>query len=157
MRWSLGGVGLLLAWDVVFTGSFLLSLICCPLWFLGSILKGAEDRVGWRRVLVRMAFPTVTGALVWSNNAVQNKIAEAHASRVIAACEGFRAAHGSYPKSLDELVPRYLPSVPRAKYCLACGSFFYFNDGRAMMLWCIIPPFGRKTYDFETRRWSYMD
>lgn len=157
MRWSLVGASLLLAWDVAFTGSFLMSLICCPLWFLGCILKGAEDRAGWRRILLRMAFPAVTFGLVWANNAVQNKIAEVNAVRVIAACEEFRAANESFPKSLDELVPRYLPSVPRAKYCVAFGHFLYFNYGRPMLVWCLIPPHGRKIYDFETRRWSYMD
>jgi hypothetical protein len=144
--------------DVAFTGSFLLSLIGCPLWFLGSLLKGLEDRVGWRRTVLRMAFPIVTLALVWANNVVQNRIADANAARVIAACEEFRAANGSFPKSLHELVPRYLPSVPRAKYCLVFGNFFYFNNGgHSVLFWCVVPPFGRRTYDFEPRRWSYMD
>ncbi len=60
-------------------------------------------------------------------------------------------------RTLDELVPDQLPSVPRAKYCLAYGRFLYFNYGRPMLGWYVVPPFGRRTYDFETRRWSYID
>ena len=89
-----------------------------------------------------------------ANNAVQIKIAEAHAAHIILACEGFHAANGRFPKSLDELVPRYIPSVPCAKYCLAYGKF---NYEQPMMAWCVIPPFNRRVYNFETRRWTYID
>jgi len=157
LRLGIGGACLLLALDVGCSGSFLLSLICCPTWFLGCLLKGVEDRVGWRRIFLRTAIPAVTLGSAWAGNAVQIKIAEANSRRIIAACERFQAANGAFPGTLDELVPDQLPSVPRAKYCLAYGRFLYFNDGRPMLGWYVVPPFGRRTYDFETRRWNYID
>lgn len=157
LRLGIGGASLLLAWDVGFSGSYLLSLIGCPIWFLGCLLKGMEDRVGWRRIFLRMAIPAVTLGVAWSGNGVQIKIAEANSRRIIAACERFQAAHGTFPRTLDELVPDQLASVPRAKYCLVYGEFRYFNDGRPMLGWYVVPPFGRRTYDFETRRWNYID
>jgi hypothetical protein len=147
----------LLAWDVATTGSFLVSLLVCPIWFFGSVLKGAIQRPGWSLALVRSAIPALTLGLVLANNAIQIRIAEANAPRIIAACEGFRATNGEYPKMLAELVPRYMPSVPPAKYCLVYGEFQYFNAGRAMLVWCVVPPFGRRIYDFEERRWNYLD
>lgn len=81
-----------------------------------------------------------------------------NAARVVAACEEFRAVNGRFPRTLNELVPQYLPSVPRAKYCLHYGEFAYFlNDGHALLVWCVVPPYYRAIYDFETRRWSHLD
>ena len=157
LRLGIGGACLLLFLDVFFSGSYLLSLIGCPIWCLGCLLKGMEDRVGWRRIFLRMAIPAVTLGLAWAGNGVQIKVAEANSRRVIAACERFQAANGTFPRTLDELVPDQLASVPRSKYCLAYGEFLYFNHGRPMLGWYVVPPFGRRTYDFETRRWNYVE
>jgi hypothetical protein len=151
--WSIGGSLVLLAWD----GSFLLPLFACPIWFVFSILKNTIERPGWRLALVRIAIPPLTLGLAFANDAFQLRIAESNASRVVAACEEFHAATGRFPKSLDELVPQYLPSVPPAKYCLMWGQFVYLNSGKPMLVWCVVPPYGRKIYDFEDRRWSYLD
>ena len=101
----------------------------------------------------------MTLALVAGNNAIQLKIAEASAPRVVAACEQYHAANGRYPKNLDELVPDYMPSVPPAKYCLGpWGRFVYFfNEGKPLLVWYVVPPYYRRIYDFETRRWRYID
>ena len=155
---SISGALVLLAWDAAFTGSFLVSLMVCPIWIVVSILKNAIQRPGWRVALLRIAIPALTLGLVRANEAVQYRIGKANAPRIIAACEEFHAASGKFPKTLDELVPRYMPSIPRAKYCVAYGEFSYWNnEGRPILVWCVIPPFGRKIYDFEERRWGYID
>lgn len=153
----IGGVCLLLAWDVGWTGSYLLSLISCPIWFVGSVLKSAMERPGWWRTLCEVAIPALTLGMVLANSAVQIKIAEANAPRIIAACEGFQAANGRFPKSLDELVPQYLPSVPRAKYCWAYGEFDYSNYEQPILVWYIVPPYARRIYDFEAPEWRFIE
>ncbi len=61
-------------------------------------------------------------------------------------------------EGLDELVPQYIPSIVPAKYCLVCGEFRYWNlDGSPMLVWYVVPPYGRAIYNFEERRWSYLD
>ena len=45
IRLSLGCACLLLAWDGAYTGSFIGSLFCCPIWFLGIVLKSAQGGV----------------------------------------------------------------------------------------------------------------
>ncbi len=126
IRVSIGTAAVLLAWDAAFSGSFLMSLIFCPIWFLLTILKNAIQRPGWRLALLRIAIPALTLGLVMANNAVQLRIAEANAPRIVAACQEFHAANGRFPKTLDQLVPRYMPSVPRAKYCLVvCPARVY--------------------------------
>lgn len=157
IRVSVGISLALLAWDVAISGSFLTSFLCCPIWILVSVVKNAIQRPGWRLALLRIAVPALTLGLALGNNEVQLGIARANATRIIAACEEFHAANGRYPCGLDELVPRYMGSIPRAKYCVAWGEFLYFNLGKSMLVWYVVPPYGRKIYDFEGRRWSYLD
>jgi hypothetical protein len=133
-------------------------LFACPIWFVVSVIKSAIQRPGWTVALVRAAIPLVTFALVLGNSAVQSRIAKANAERIIAACEKFRADNGRFPDTLDELVPAYMPFIPRAKYCLEWNKYQYINiEGHPILLWVDIPPFGRPTYNFQKRRWGYLD
>ena len=124
---GLAGALSLLLWDAVLSGSFLMSMLACPLWFLVSVAQNAAKQPGWRIALFRIAIPVVTLAIVLANNALQWRIAEANAGRVIKACRDYRVAHGDYPTQLDILVPDYLDSVPRAKYCVMWGDFVYWS------------------------------
>jgi hypothetical protein len=157
MRVSIMTAIVLLAWDGVLTGSYLMSLLVCPVWLFISVLKNAIQHHNWRLALFTIAVPLLTLGLALGNEAIQYRIGKANAPRIVAACEDFHAVTGKFPKTLDELVPRYLPSIPRAKYCLNYGEFVYFNYGRPMLVWYVVPPFGRRIYDFEDRRWSYLD
>jgi hypothetical protein len=150
----------LLAWDGAFSASFVMSVLACPIWFLVGLLKNAIERPGWGLALARIGIPALTLGLVWANNAVQLGIAETNAQRVVAACEAYQADHGRFPEKLDELVPRYLNSVPLAKYCLGPPSRYFYSSsasGEAMLFWQVVPPHYRKIYDFQTRSWSYLD
>ncbi len=158
IKGSVVGSAVLLAWDGAFSASFLLSVLSCPIWFLVSLLKTPIERPGWGLALVRIAIPALTLGLLWANNSVQLKVAEANAQRVIAACEAYHAAKGEFPKKLDELVPQYLKSVPLAKYCLGPPSrFSYSNTGSPRLIWQVVPPYYRKIYNFDSRSWSYLD
>jgi hypothetical protein len=157
VAWGIVGSLGLLAWDIG-TGSFLASMFACPIWFLVSVIKSAIQKPGWTVALVRAAIPLVTLAVVLGNSAVQSEIAKVNAEKIIAACEKFRAGNGRFPNTLDELVPEYMPFVPRAKYSLEFDKYQYISsDGHAILLWVDLPPFGRPTYDFEDRRWGYLD
>jgi hypothetical protein len=158
IRGSLVGASLLLAWDAVLSGGFVLSILVSPVWFLVSLAKAIIQRPGWRVGLTRILVPVLTLGLVLGNAAMQTRIASANAKRIIEACEQFRIANGRYPSTLDELKPGYLASVPRAKYSLMFGNFWYWSlDGKTRLMWVVIPPFGRKIYDFEGRKWGSLD
>ena len=155
---SLIAAAILLAWDGALFGTCLLAWIFCPIWFLVSLLKNAIKRPGWEIALVRIGIPAITFGLLWANNADQLGVAEANSRRVVAACEEYHAADGRFPKNLNELVPRYLNSIPRAKYCLGPPSeFAYSNLETPMLYWQVLPPHLRKIYNFHTRSWSYLD
>jgi len=156
VKWSVVAAAILFAWDGALYGTCLMAWVFCPIWFLVSALKNGIERSGWGIALVRIGIPAMTFGLLWANSAVQLKVAEANAQRVVAACQEFHTANGRFPKNLDELVPRYMNFVPRAKYCLA-GRFSYHSLGTPVLYWQVVPPYLRKIYNFETRSWSYLD
>jgi hypothetical protein len=84
---------------------------------------------------------------------------EANAARIIDACRAFDARYGTLPNRLQDLVPEFLPDVPRAKYTLAYNAFEYstFDEHRHTLMYVAFPPFGRRIYHFEGRRWSQLD
>jgi hypothetical protein len=130
----------LLLFDVALDGCYTLSLTICPLWFLISSIVNVIRRPGWKIAIFRISMPLLTLGIAMSNGCLQWKISDANAERVIKACDEFRVVNGRYPGKLDELVPKYLPSVPPAKYCLG-GNFWYFNlDGRCNVVQVWILP-----------------
>ena len=101
-----------------------------------------------------------TAALTLGTTRWQASHAKAHAETVIAACNAYKAANGSYPDTLQALVPTYLPAIPRAKYTLVAGTFAYFRrpaPAQTMLMFTIIPPFMRTSYTFETDSWFTVD
>ncbi len=159
-RTSLRCAAALICFDVVLDGSYLWSILVCPIWFLVSVVKSLIERPKWAVGLFRVAIPAMTLGIVLASTAIQWTIAEGKAVQIINACEDFHAANGRYPKTLNELVPRYLKSVPRAKYCLISGEFVYSSNeesGRCILWWCKILPFGTEVYSFEDKRWRFID
>ena len=110
----------------------------------------------------------ITVAMVLAYVSTNNRIAARRADEVIAACRGYEAAHGRLPTALSELVPAFLPRVPRAKYTLMYADFAYWTaaagDGAPdgvtahhSLMYVVMPPFGRRLYQFETNSWRTVD
>ena len=147
----------LLFWDVVIEGFYAMSMIFCPLWFLISLIKSLIRRPGWRIAVIRLSMPILTLAIAVANGNLQWKISDLHAEKVIKACEDFHTDNGRYPTTLDELVPKYLSSVPHAKYCMM-GNFMYIcaGDEYSMLIWSRFG-FYRQIYNFGKKQWSNLD
>lgn len=148
--------------DVVDSGCYLFSAMVCPIWCIVGAFRSREspgrEAPGPGVAAARVLIPIVTGLLAFANYSAQRTIAMGNAERVIEACERYREANGAYPERLGKLVPQYLNSVPRAKYCCSWGEFRYFEGPPAhMLLWYEIPPFGRRIYNFERGDWGYLD
>ena len=157
IRRSLAGALALVALDAAI-GSFVFSLLLCPIWLFVSFIMAVIQRPGWNVGLARVLAPVVTLGLVMENATLQSRIAAANATQVIEACERFRHDQDHYPAELDELIPRYLPELPRAKYSLAYGEFSYMSqEGRHLLSCTVVPPFGRRIHDFERRGARTLD
>jgi hypothetical protein len=89
---------------------------------------------------------------------VNNRIASRQAERVIAACRQYEAKFHRLPDSLQEVVPEFLPGIPRAKYTLLYGDFAYFvsDEKKHHLYYVAFPPFARAIYSFESNRWSTL-
>jgi hypothetical protein len=154
--WTLFGAGFVLIGDLL-SATYGCSILVCPIWFLVSVIRNRIVRTGWRISVFRAATPALILGIVVTNALIQWKIADANGERLVRACESFHSENGKYPKTLSELVPRYLPSIPPAKYSLD-GEFYYVNsDGLAPMLWW--DKFGplHKVYFFDTKEWRTFD
>ena len=89
-----------------------------------------------------------------------NRLAERRARLIVAAVERYDADHHALPGSLEELVPTYLPNVPRAKLSFVAATFDYWrhaDESSATLMWVVMPPFGRRTYNFTEHRWGAVD
>jgi len=156
VKGSLWLAAAVLFWDVGMEGCYIFAMLICPLWLLVTFFKNTVWDPGREIAIARISLPVLTLAIAVANGEVQWKVSDANARRVISACEEFQSANGRYPQKLEELVPAYLPSVPRAKYCHG-GIFFYSNLGDHCSLWWTRYGFYRRIYNFKERRWSNLD
>jgi hypothetical protein len=148
---------IVLIFDVIVDGSYVISAIVCPIWFIVAIALAIGRRPTWRVACTRVLIPLVTALLAVANYSLQYRIAMGNAVRLIQACEQYRTANKGYPDTLNDLIPRYLSSVPRAKYCLSFGEFRYVASSQHMLIWCDIPPFGRRVYNLDAGTWKYLN
>lgn len=86
-----------------------------------------------------------------------NKIAHNRSEMLIAKIEQYKTDNGTYPIKLDDLIPRYIESIPTAKFS-SMNKFHYSSiPDHTSLFYVAIPPFGRPIYNFEQSEWSYLD
>ncbi len=118
-------------------------LLTMPFRFAGNLASGA-----------------LTLAAVLLPHRAASDRARKNADVLIAACQAFQAKHGRLPAALEELVPGFLPELPRAKFDGPHFGFTYDVDAAAtrhVLGWTEVLPFGRPYYVFEEDRWGYLD
>jgi hypothetical protein len=155
----------LIFWDAILEGGYLLSFFVCPIWLVFALFRAGSGRATGRVAVARILIPLVTGLVVFANSYMQDEIAMAGAARIIQACERYREDNGDYPAKLSDIVPRYLDSIPTAKYCCSQHEFWYFGHPATSekssppptLSWVQVPPFGRKVYNFVSGQWRYVD
>ena len=157
-------LGVLFVFDLGYAGQGLLSLLVATLGFgvltvgaLWSAAKGAASLA--RSRALRACLYLALGLAAFGAARFHVATATTHAARVIAACRAFEVRHGMLPDRLEDLVPEFLPNVPRAKYTLAWGGFTYSMAAKTQhtLMYVTLPPFGRRVYHFEEERWSQLD
>jgi len=91
---------------------------------------------------------------------VNNLIAKQRGDILVTAIKQYKATHNQYPEKLQDLVPEFVPKVPKAKYVLGeFGNFRYFSYKKdpPILFYYYLPPFGRPTYNFQKEKWTYLD
>ena len=96
--------------------------------------------------------------LVFVANALNNLHARKKGDILVAACLQYKDKHQKFPDKLDDLVPEFIPDVPRAKFVIGFGQFRYWTyDERHWLEYTEEPPFGRQYYILEEGAWKFMD
>jgi hypothetical protein len=127
------------------------------------VVFGAIDasRGRGRKGVITIVAYVVLDVAVFGTIRANNVLARHRAERIVVALDAYKGDHGRYPKRLDELVPAYLPSIPRAKYTLMPGfnRFYYMSqDGEdGFIEYTAFPPFGRPFYRLKSKKWDYLD
>ncbi len=78
------------------------------------------------------------------------------AQQIISACQAYKQQTGKLPDRLEDLVPEFLPKVPLARYTLLYNDFWYFSQS-GLLTYVVLPPFGRRVYNFNSAQWKYLD
>jgi hypothetical protein len=97
------------------------------------------------------------GAVLAVTN-LNNRIAQTRADALVVAVNSYHAKHARYPESLDRLVPEFIDRIRPAKLTLGDSRFRYITgEGGAMLYYTVLPPYGRRVYDFPSRTWTFRD
>jgi hypothetical protein len=156
-------LGLLFLFDLGFAGqgifSLLVAVVGLTILMVGcmwSLIRGQRALAGSRAA--RAALYLLVGAAAFGTVRFHAHTARVNAARVIEACRSYERTHGKLPERLQDLVPAFLPAVPRAKYTLMFGEFTYLSSATGhTLVYVALAPSGRRLYHFEEDRWSQLD
>ena len=147
--------------DAFFFGQGAISIILCVagvLYFPLRAIAARQDEARFNLRLSKAAISSVAGFAALGIIVYGNVIARERAEKLVVAVEQFYAKHGRYPERLEEIVPEFIPAIPRAKYVELADKFRYSASGsRHSLTYTVMPPYGRRIYTFEDREWTTLD
>ena len=114
------------------------------------------------------ALPAIYGSLLllafvsasWTAHVISNRQRQASilaAQPIIFAAERFHATTGTYPTSLDELVPNFLPVKPHTRMGLGGTRFVLASRPDGFRLTFALPTDMVCSYDSQTKHWNIHD
>jgi hypothetical protein len=153
-----------LTWGIIdasFFGQGVISFILCVagvLYFLPRAIAARQDEARFKLRLSKAAVTSIVGFAALGMIVYGNVIAGERAEKLVVAIEQFYAKHGRYPERLEDVAPAFISEIPRAKYVVIADRFKYFeSDSRHSLMYVEIPPYGRRIYTFEDRKWTTLD
>ena len=158
---AIAGLFLVLASATGFNAAMIAGFVAVPLALL-AFVSAAKKWGGYTRksMYQRICLMLIGTILLVSGPvscSIQTRLLELRLQPVIAALKTYRENNGSYPGSLDDLVPDYLQSVP------SCPNrriilFTRKEVGTAQFeLTCVTFGFNKHSYDSATGVWKDWD
>ena len=161
LRYTVATAACLLILDTFIFGSptlAILTLAAIVFWMKPRALAGLRRRELFELRAIQLAVCVVVVVASLSAYSANNHLATDRAEEVISAVDKFHSRHEHYPPSLKELVPEYVKEVPRAKYTLLFGSFYYGDsEGAPYLMYYGWLPFERRYYRFASKTWTAAD
>jgi hypothetical protein len=147
--------------DAFIFGQAVIAFFLCVTGALYYPLRAIQARKDGARLKLRLskaAITSIAGFAALGAIAYGNVMARERAGALIVAVERFHAKHGRYPGRLEEMIPEFVAEIPRAKYVAIADRFRYSRSGsRHSLMYVEMPPFGRRIYTFEDRKWTTLD
>jgi hypothetical protein len=125
-----------------------------PLMVMGFFSRSAAGRTPRERARIGYLY-LATILATFAFCIISNDVGLKRSSRLIAAVEKYHADNGHYPASLQDLVPKYVKTVPPINLSLNSPDFSYstsktvgatLGHNYGWERWCIY-------YDFKTKKW----
>lgn len=148
--------------DAIYTGLPVFGVFLCLIMILVNFITvlrlWRRDRTNAIKSVIKLViFPLTVGAILGTcffNEYIGNK----NSKLIIKAVENFKTEHGAYPDRLEDLVPTFLSKIPRSSFRLSSNKYIYLaNQDFHQLIWVKVPPFGRYVYQFEKKKWSFID
>ena len=144
-----------------FGTSGLLGLVLAAslLGFFVAALIGIISR-RWRPTLYLGVALFIVFSSSWAAGFISTRQREASiaaAQPIIAAAERFHSATGSYPQSLDDLIPTYLPTEPRTRMGFRGTRFTLSARPDRFHVTFALPAWMLCSYDSESKQWDIND
>ena len=160
--WTLVVCAVLYFLDALFIGLPSLGTFFCVVFMITNFVAFLWRRKGERAIVMKYGIRSLalcmTVFAILSTFMFNRHLGHVNARLIIKAVEDYRSEQGKYPERLEDLVPRYFSKVPRAAIRFNSTKYYYHHHkGYHSLMWAEAPPFGRRTYHFETKEWSYMD
>ena len=121
-------------------------------------MRGVGLQAGMTQVILLILIAVaLTAAYVaidlYSGGEKEMVVVETRGTQIVSALSAFRREQGSYPDTLDKLVPRYAVAVGK---CPADVPMTYVPSGGEYMLSCprVVFKYLPYSYDSRSRRWS---
>lgn len=148
--------------DALFIGLPSLGTFLCVVFMLTNFVAFLWRRKGERALVMKYGIRSLALCLtvfaILSTFMFNRHMGHVNARLIIKAVEDYRSEQGKYPERLEDLIPHYFSKVPRAAIRFSYTKYFYLrHKERHSLMWAEAPPFGRRTYHFETKEWSYID
>ncbi|NLO91648.1 MAG: hypothetical protein GX410_06625 [Elusimicrobia bacterium] len=136
------------------------------LWWTCSLLRQSA-----LRVLKKQPLPTIWPGLIlvciyffYASSMALISNWKLHASdilgeRLATACEAYKAKHGGYPDTLEQLVPDFISALP-APVLSPLPDYFVYDSGKkgsGARIFYVPHLFGYRTYSFNDKKWRSMD
>jgi hypothetical protein len=148
--------------DALLIGLPSLGTFLCVVFMLTHFVAFLSQRKSERAIATKYGIRSLALCLtvlaILSTFMFNKHMGHVNARLIIKAVEDYRSEQGKCPERLEDLVPQYFSRVPRAAIRFESNRYYYIHhkDYHSLM-WVEPPPYGRRTYRFETKEWSSID
>ena len=161
LTWMLASMVLAVSFVYIGTGTFAMLVLLfnivfrLPLTFIDTLISKRTRFPSYKSIFI--LFVTCVLGVMYS--AHLDEPAQSRAMPLVGALEYFKSENGTYPHTLDELMPRYLIELPQLKPVLSPPQFRYTprSDGPPNLSFEGGGQFAHYLYDFGTKKWVFLD